>query len=167
MNLAKSLIGRKKTIVIIAHLCSEMAAFDRNSIRCFQSIDLTFKTKECHSILIKDSNYRPFRVSDGSTVNNLLKLWVCKLSFLKRHPSVQKSKILKYRELLQWKEKELFPVGTPRLIDWPNGGFPVKPVFFKHAAEVRVSPKFFKILKNWIQNYHIIIRMEMYWIVEL
>jgi hypothetical protein len=32
MNLAKSLIGQKKTIVIIAHLCSEMAVFGRNSI---------------------------------------------------------------------------------------------------------------------------------------
>jgi hypothetical protein len=52
MNLAKSLIGRKKTIVIIAHLCSEMAVFDRNSIRSFQRIDPILKNKECHSILI-------------------------------------------------------------------------------------------------------------------
>jgi hypothetical protein len=34
----------------------------------------------------------------------------------------KKSKILNYRALLQWKEKKLLPVGTPRLIDWPNTG---------------------------------------------
>jgi hypothetical protein len=44
----------------------------------------------------------------GSTVNNLLELWVCKLFCLKRHPSIQKSKIFKYRALLQWKEKNTF-----------------------------------------------------------
>jgi hypothetical protein len=36
----------------------------------------------------------------GCTVNNLLKLWVCKLSFLKRHPSVQKAKNMKYCALI-------------------------------------------------------------------
>jgi hypothetical protein len=30
MNLAKSQTGQKKSVVITAHLCSEMAVFDRN-----------------------------------------------------------------------------------------------------------------------------------------
>jgi hypothetical protein len=64
--------------------------------------------KACCSFLLKESNSRPDRVSDGSSVNNMLKLWVFKLSFLKRHPSIQKSKILKHRALLQWKEKNSF-----------------------------------------------------------
>ena len=59
------------------------------------------RKKACCSILLKESNYRPDRVCMDCTVNNLLKLWVCKLSFLKRHPSIQKSKILKHRALLQ------------------------------------------------------------------
>jgi hypothetical protein len=52
----------------------------------------------------------------GSTVNNSLILWVCKLSFLKRHPSIQKSKILKYHALIAIKEKKTPSVGyTPPL----------------------------------------------------
>jgi hypothetical protein len=122
MNLAKSLIVSKKlfyssekTFSIIAHLCSEMAVFDRNfTFRLDRQFRYSTK-KECYSFLLKESNYRPFRVCMGCTVNNLLKLWVCKLSFLKRHPSIQKIKILKYRAVLQWKKKNLIPAGTPRL----------------------------------------------------
>jgi hypothetical protein len=39
---------------------------------------------------------------------------------------------------------------------------PAQTCFFKHAAEVRDSPKFFKILRIEIENYPIIIRMGMY-----
>jgi hypothetical protein len=42
------------------------------------------------------------------------------------------------------------------------GEVPLKPVFFKHAAEVRDSPKFFKVLRIEIEKYPIIIRMVMY-----
>jgi hypothetical protein len=56
----------------------------------------------------------------GSTVNNLLKFWVCKLSFLKRHPSNQKGKIMKQHALLQWKEKKILPLNQPCLSDWSN-----------------------------------------------
>jgi hypothetical protein len=31
--------------------------------------------------------------------------------------------------------------------------FPLEPVFLKHTAEVRVSPKFFKILRIEMKNY--------------
>jgi hypothetical protein len=89
----------KKTFSIIAHLCSEMAVFRRKSYLLASLIDPILNNKGCCSILIKESNYRPDRVY-GCTVNNLQKLWVSKLSFLKRHPSIQKSKILKYRALL-------------------------------------------------------------------
>jgi hypothetical protein len=85
-------------------------------------IDPILKKNACCSFLLKESNYRPDRILMGSTVNILLKLWVCKLSFLKRHPSIQRSKILKHCALLQWKEKKLLPVGSPRLSDWPNTG---------------------------------------------
>jgi hypothetical protein len=66
----------------------------------------------------------------GSTVKKLLKLWVCKLSFLKRHPSIQKGKIMKQRALIAViKEILLFllPLGTPRLIDWLNTGRRILP----------------------------------------
>jgi hypothetical protein len=64
MNLAKSLIVSEKTIVITAHLCSEMAVFGRKSYLPASLIDPILKNKECFSIVIKDSNYRPFRVSE-------------------------------------------------------------------------------------------------------
>jgi hypothetical protein len=70
--------------------------------------DRILKTKACCSILLKESNYRPYRVCDGLYCWYVLKLWLCKLSFLKRHPSNQKSKILNHRALLQWKEKNSF-----------------------------------------------------------
>jgi hypothetical protein len=77
-------------------------------------IDSILKNKACSSILLKESNYRPYRVCIGCSVNNWLKVWVCKLSFLKRHPSIQKSKILKYRSLIAVKEKKTPSVGyTP------------------------------------------------------
>jgi hypothetical protein len=50
------------------------------------------KNKACCSFLLKESNYRPDRVSMGCTVNNVQKVWVYKLSFLKSHPSLQKGK---------------------------------------------------------------------------
>jgi hypothetical protein len=107
---AKSLIVSEKNFInqIIAHLCSEMALFGRKSTFRQAWFIRYSRIKACYSILLKESNYRPDRVSDGSTVNNMLKLWVCRLSFLKRHPSVQKSKTLKHRALLQWKEKNSF-----------------------------------------------------------
>jgi hypothetical protein len=77
-----------------------MAVFGRKSYLPASLIDPILKNKACCSILIKESSYHPDRVSDGSAVNNLLKLWVCKLSFLKRHPSIQKSKIMKQRALI-------------------------------------------------------------------
>jgi hypothetical protein len=52
MNLAKSLIGSKKTISIIAHLCSEMAVFDRKSYLPASFIDPILKHKACCSFLI-------------------------------------------------------------------------------------------------------------------
>jgi hypothetical protein len=58
----------------------------------------------------------------GCTVNILLKLWICKLSFLKRYPSIQKGKIMKQRAFLQWKEKKLLPLNQLRLFDWSNTG---------------------------------------------
>jgi hypothetical protein len=71
---AKSLIVSEKTTVITAHLCSEMAVLGQKSYLPASLIDPILKNKACCSILIKESNYRPDRVSDGSAVNNLLKL---------------------------------------------------------------------------------------------
>jgi hypothetical protein len=74
MNLAKSLIGSKKTIVFIAHLCSEMAVFGRNTIRFFQrSIQYSTTKHAVHSYL----GYRTTAQTEyamGCTVNNSLKL---------------------------------------------------------------------------------------------
>jgi hypothetical protein len=86
MNLAKSLIVSEKTISIIAHLCSDMAIFGRKSYLPASLIDPILKNKAGSSILLKESNYRPYRVCIGCSVNNLLKLWVCKLYFLNRIP---------------------------------------------------------------------------------
>jgi hypothetical protein len=43
-----------------------------------------------------------------------------------------------------------------------SGEFPLEPVFLKHAVEVRVSPKFFKILRIEMKNYPILMTMGMY-----
>jgi hypothetical protein len=120
---AKSLIGQKKTFSIIAHLCSEMAVFGRKSVLFLLPglIDRfdTQWTKNAFQFYFRNRTTAQIEYVMGCTVNNLTKLWVCKLSCLKRHPSIQKSKILKYRALLQWKKKNLLPAGTPRLIDRP------------------------------------------------
>jgi hypothetical protein len=65
MNLAKSLIVSGKTISIIAHLCSETAVFGRKYYLPKRLIGPILKEKACCSILIKESNYRPDRVSNG------------------------------------------------------------------------------------------------------
>jgi hypothetical protein len=62
---AKSLIVLEKTIVIIAHLCSEMAVFGRKSCLPASFIDPILNNKACCSFLLKESNCRPDRVSDG------------------------------------------------------------------------------------------------------
>jgi hypothetical protein len=117
MNLAKSLIGPKKTIVIIAHLCSEMAVLGRYSTQCFEwSIRYLSSKHAVHSYL-RNRTTAQTEYLMGCTVNNLLKLWECKLFCPKRHPSVQKAKNMKYRALLQWKEEKLLPLSAPRLID--------------------------------------------------
>jgi hypothetical protein len=93
---AKSLIVSEKTISIIAHLCSEMAVSDRNStFRLHRSIRYS---RAKHAVLFylrnRTTAHREYLMS--STANNLLELWVCKLSFLKRHPSIQKAKNMKH-----------------------------------------------------------------------
>jgi hypothetical protein len=57
----------------------------------------------------------------GSTVNNLVKFWVYKLSYLKRHPSVQKARYWNTAHLLRYKRK-LLPLNAPRLIDQADTG---------------------------------------------
>jgi hypothetical protein len=138
---AKPLIVSKKTILIIAHLCSEMAVFVRKStFRQTWSIRYS-RNKACRSFLLKDSNYRPQRVSDGYTVNILLKLWVCKLSFLKRHPLIQKSKIMKQRALIVVIKEILLPMNQPRLIDWSNTGRRMLPNS-RQSMESNCRPQF-------------------------
>jgi hypothetical protein len=55
---------------------------------------------------IQTSGHREYLM--GSTVNNLVKSWVYKLSCLKSDPSIQKSKILKYRALIAVKRENTF-----------------------------------------------------------
>jgi hypothetical protein len=126
MNLAKSLIiSENKNFnhrALMEWIGSFWPKISPNFAFWQASLIRYWRKKACCSILLKESNYRPDRVCIGSTVKNLLKLWVCKLSFLKRHPSVQNSKISKERALLQWKKKTLLPVSIPRLMHWPNTG---------------------------------------------
>jgi hypothetical protein len=98
-----------------------MTVFGRKSYLPASLIDPILKNKAYCLILIKELNYRPDRVSDGIIVKNLLKLWVCKLFFVKRHPSFQKNKILKYGTLIAIKEI-LLPMNQPHLFDWSDAG---------------------------------------------
>jgi hypothetical protein len=121
-----SAMYRIKTIVITAHLCSETAVFLPKitpifALRLHRSIRYSRAKHAVHSYL-RNWTTAHTEYLMGSTVNNLVKIWVCKLSFLKRHPSDQKSKIMKQRALLQWKEKKLLPLNQPRLLDWSNTG---------------------------------------------
>jgi uncharacterized membrane protein YwzB len=54
VNLAKSLMYRKKTIVIIVHLCSEIANFWPKIRLQASEIDPILKNKVCYTILIKE-----------------------------------------------------------------------------------------------------------------
>jgi hypothetical protein len=100
MNLSKSPIVSEKAFSIIAHLCSEMAVFGRNSTRCFEwSIRYSSFKHAVHSYLRNRTTVQTEYLM-GSTVNIMLKLWVSQLSFLKRHPSIQKVKNEEYRALI-------------------------------------------------------------------
>jgi hypothetical protein len=68
----KSQIVSEKTIPIIAHLCSEIAVFCRNTIRSFERSIRYSRTKHAFRILLQDSNYRPFGVSEWVV---LLLIW--------------------------------------------------------------------------------------------
>jgi hypothetical protein len=95
MNLAKSLIVSEKNYLNHRAPMQWIGSFwpEISPNFAFRQASLIrySRKKACCSILLKESNHRPDRVCIGCTVNNLLKLWVCKLSFLKRHPSIQKS----------------------------------------------------------------------------
>jgi hypothetical protein len=87
----------------------------------------------------------------GCTVNNLLKLWVCELSFLKRHPSNQKVKNVKYRALIGTKwifGTLLYQPASPINIlrDEESSGW--KP---KYGIELPTSTRIIRVvlLKNW------------------
>jgi hypothetical protein len=43
-----------------------------------------------------------------------------------------------------------------------SGGVPLKLTFSERVVEVRVSPKFFKILRILLKYYHVIMTMGMY-----
>jgi hypothetical protein len=118
---AKSLIVLQKTIPIIAHLCSEMAVFGRKSVRFFQRSIWYSTTKHAvHSYLRNRTTAQTEYVVMGCTVNNLSEFWVYKLTFLKRHPSVQKDKIIKQRALITVIKEILLPLIQPRLFEWSN-----------------------------------------------
>jgi hypothetical protein len=100
MNLAKSPILSEKAFSIIVHLCSEMAVFGRNSTRCFEWPIRYSNLKHAVHSYLRNRTTAQTEYLMGSTVNIMLKLWVSKLSFLKRHPSIQKVKNEKYRALI-------------------------------------------------------------------
>jgi hypothetical protein len=87
-------IRAKSSIVLEKNYCNHCAPMQWNGSFWpkfhlpASQIDSILKSKTCCSIAHTEYVM-------GCTVNNLLKLWVCKLSFLKRHPSVQNSKITK------------------------------------------------------------------------
>jgi hypothetical protein len=109
MNLAKSLIVSEKNFFNHRAPMQWKSSFCRKSALFlppgYINWSDTQASKRAIHFYLEESNYRTYWVCDGCSVNILLKLWVCKLSFLKRHPSIQKSKILKHRALLQWKKK--------------------------------------------------------------
>jgi hypothetical protein len=69
-----------------------MAVFDQNFIRSFQR-SIWYSTTE-HAVWFYLGNrttaHREYLM--GSTFNNLVKFWVCKLFCLKRRPSIEKAK---------------------------------------------------------------------------
>jgi hypothetical protein len=83
-----------------SHLCSEIKVFGKNpTFRQAWSIWYSTTKHAVHSYL-RNWTTTQTEYLMGSTVNNLLKLWVCKLSFLKRHPWIQKAKNMKQRALI-------------------------------------------------------------------
>jgi hypothetical protein len=120
MNLVRSLIGSKKAFSIIAHLCSETAVFGQKLTFGLDGLIRYSTTKHAVHSYLRNLTTAHTEYVMGCT---LLKLWVCKISFLKRHPSIQKGKIMKQRALLQWKEKKTpYVESTPPLniFDWSN-----------------------------------------------
>jgi hypothetical protein len=135
MNLAKSLIASKKNYSNQRTPMQWNGSFWPKispvfAFRLQRSIRYSRTKHAVHSYL-RNQTTAQTKYLMGSTVNNLLKLWVHKLSFLKRHPSNQKGKIMKQRALIAVIKEILFfspsVGGTPRLIDWPNTGRRILP----------------------------------------
>jgi hypothetical protein len=110
MNLAKSLIVSGKNYL---NHCAPMQWNGRFwpkfhhifTLRLVGSIRYSTTNHAVHSYLRKRTTAQAEYVM-GCTVNNLLKLWVCKLSFLKRHPSIQKAKNIEISRTYRGKRKE-------------------------------------------------------------
>jgi hypothetical protein len=70
MNLAKSLNVSKKTIVIIAHLCSETAVFRQNSILSFQRLIRYSRTNHAVQFCLRNRTTTHREYLMGCTVNS-------------------------------------------------------------------------------------------------
>jgi hypothetical protein len=74
MNLAKSLfVSKKKTILINAHLCSEMAVFGQNCFRSFQRSIRYSRAKHAIQFYLRNRTSAHTEYLMGITVNNLVK----------------------------------------------------------------------------------------------
>jgi hypothetical protein len=133
MNLAKSLIvSNKKNSIHRASMQWNGSFWPKISpIFAFRQAWVIRYSRTKHAVLyyLKNRTTAKTEYVMGCTVNNLLRLWVCKLSFLKRHTSIQKSKILNHRALLQWKEKKT-----------PSGGY--TPAHWLAWYRKKNAPKF-------------------------
>jgi hypothetical protein len=106
---------------------------------------------------------------------------ICRLSAMNLAKSliVLKNNYLNHRAPMQWNGR-FWPKSSPtfasrlhRSIRYSttknavysylrNGGFPLDPTFWEHAAEVRDSPNS-KFLRIEMKNIHIMMTMGMYW----
>jgi hypothetical protein len=100
---AKSLIVLKETIV-----CIEIAVFGWNFIRSLQRSIRYSRAKHAVQFYLRNRTTAQTEYLMGSTVNNLVKFWVCKLSCLKRHQSNQKGKKWNIAHLSRYKRETTF-----------------------------------------------------------
>jgi hypothetical protein len=100
---------------VIAHLCSETEFL--GLLNTFRLHRLIWYSRPVQTILFYLSNQTTAHRTDllGCTVSNLWKLWVCKLSYLKRHPLIQKGKKGNNAYFCS-KKRKLLPLNHPRLV---------------------------------------------------
>jgi hypothetical protein len=157
--LSKERVRHQKSNQIIAHLCSEKRNFWRlNTFRLHRSIRYSSPLQTIQFYLRNRTTAHRTDLM-GCTVDNLVKFWVCKLNFLRRHPSNQlnqkERKKVKQGALLHWKRK--YSIGYDTTPSTPSDRWDWcweknEPKFdTKYGIELPafISTPALKLLSNW------------------